>query len=161
MNFHYPDLALPPIVIVDDAEDDVFLLRHRLREGGVPHPIVAFGSSAEALGYLHLLAGHAAPPAIVFTDIRMPVDSGFALIAAVRENAAWDEVRVGVMTSSNDTTDLVRALELGANGYLIKFPPADMLGDFVRRGPWFPTRRGVTRAMPTVLAAAGSASLER
>ena len=157
MNFHYPDPALPPIVITDDSEDDVFLLRHRLRQGGIPNPIVTFGSSAGALEYLKALEGRAARPTIIFADIRMPVDSGFALIAAVRENPAWDEVRVGVVTSSNDTTDLVRALELGANGYLIKFPPAEILADFVRRGPWFATRRGATAMLPATLATHGAA----
>jgi CheY-like chemotaxis protein len=139
MKSHYPDTTLPPVLIVDDCEDDVFLLRLRLREGAITNPILAFSSAAEALAYLNAHHAQHELPAMIFTDIRMPVDSGFALLAAVRENSAWDAVRIVVMTSSNETTDLVRALELGASGYLIKFPPPDILGDFVRNGPWFAT----------------------
>jgi CheY-like chemotaxis protein len=139
MKSYYPDTTLPPVLIVDDCEDDVFLLRLRLREGGITNPILAFSSAAEALAHLKSDAAQRELPAMIFTDIRMPIDSGFALLGALRDNSAWDEVRVVVITSSNETTDLVRALELGASGYLIKFPPADILGDFVRNGPWFAT----------------------
>jgi CheY-like chemotaxis protein len=158
MNFQYPDPALPPLVIVDDSEDDRFLVRHRLREGGICNPIVAFESSAEALDYLRCIGGRDPLPAMIFTDIRMPVDSGFALIAAVRENSAWEQMRVVVMTSSNDSSDLVRALELGASGYLIKFPPADILADFVHRGPWFAIQRSAPAVTSTALVAAGAGS---
>jgi CheY-like chemotaxis protein len=144
MHPHYPDPHLRPLVIVDDLEDDIFLLRHRLREGGITNPIVAFSSSAEALDYLRAIPAERQLPAIVFTDIRMPVESGFALISAVRENAAWDDIRIAVITSSNETADLVRALEHGANGYLIKFPPADLLTEFVHHGPWFATQSSIT-----------------
>lgn len=151
MNFHYPDFTLPPLLIVDDSEDDVFLLRHRLREGGITNPIVTYASAAEALNDLRARR-EGELPSIVFTDIRMPVEGGFALIEAIRENPAWDAVRVVVITSSNDTGDLVRALELGANGYLIKFPPSEVLAEFVRNGPWFATRRATETAGVTVSA---------
>lgn len=136
MSPRYPDSNLPPLVIVDDSDDDVFLLRHRLREGGITNPIRAFASTAEALAFLRACQDRKELPAMVFTDIRIPVTSGFALISAIRENAEWSGIRIVVVTSSNRTTDLEHALECGANGYLIKFPPSDTLVEFVRNGPW-------------------------
>jgi CheY-like chemotaxis protein len=136
VKLHYPDPSLPAFFIVDDCEDDVFLLRHRLREGGLTNPILTFPSPAAALACLRGARRRQELPSIVFTDIRMPATCGFALISAIRERAEWNEIRIVVVTASNESLDMERALELGANGYLIKFPAIDILADFVRNGPW-------------------------
>ena len=136
-SMNFPDLRLPPIFIVDDCEDDVFLLRHRLREGGIANPIATFDSPTEALAHLHFLPAEHPKPFLVFTDIRMPHESGFELLARIREEPQWDTIKVAVMSASNHPADLERALELGVAGYLIKFPPADLLAEFVTHGPWF------------------------
>lgn len=133
----FPDLNLPAILIVDDCEDDVFLLRHRLREGGIANPIVTFGSTAEALTHLHFMPADQRKPYLLFTDIRMPHECGFELISRIRDEPQWDDMKIAVMTSSNQPADLERALELGVAGYLIKFPPSDLLAEFVTSGPWF------------------------
>ncbi|HUR58551.1 MAG TPA: response regulator [Opitutaceae bacterium] len=145
----YPDPRLAPLVIVDDSDDDVFLLRHRLREGGITHPIHAFGSPTEALAFL---GGLHQLPEIVFTDIRMPVGCGFALIAAIRENPAWDAIRIAVVSMSNEAADFERAIALGANGYLLKFPPADLLAEFVHSGPWISVHSARGAALHAALA---------
>jgi CheY-like chemotaxis protein len=148
----YPDPSLSPLLIVDDSDDDIFLLRHRLREGGVTHPILAFNSPAEALACLRSVRSSAELPSIIFADIRMPAGCGFALIAAIRENAAWDKVRIAVVSTSNEMRDLERALELGANAYLLKFPRAETLADFVAHGPWISHSRTLSPARQAVIA---------
>jgi CheY-like chemotaxis protein len=158
VKLHYPDTSLPPIFIVDDCEDDVFLLRHRLREGGITNPILTFSSPADALAFLRPVRRRQDLPSIIFTDIRMPVSSGFALISAVRENPEWEGIRLVVVTASNHTIDMERALELGANGYLIKSPPAEILADFVRNGPWLVMPRQAPAAVHQLSTSAPSAA---
>jgi CheY-like chemotaxis protein len=152
VKLHYPDLSLPAIFIVDDCEDDVFLLRYRLREGGITNPIRTFPSPEAMLSFLRGITGRQDLPSIVFTDIRMPPTGGFALISAIRELEEWTDIRIVVVTASNESADMERALELGANGYLIKFPASDILADFVRNGPWIVMPRQ-TVAMPHQLSA--------
>lgn len=137
MSSNFPDPALPPIVIVDDSEDDVFLLRCRLREGGITHPIVTFGCAQEAVAFLNVMRVRGAKPALVFVEIKMPGGEGFDLLAHLRETPDWEDVRLVVVTPSNDPADLERALGLRVDGYLIKFPTAELLAEFVRHGPWF------------------------
>jgi CheY-like chemotaxis protein len=137
MTANFPDPALPPLVIVDDCDDDIFLLRCRLREGGITHPIVSFGSAQEALGFFEVLRVRGAKPAYVFVEIKLPGDQGFELLARLRETPEWEEVRLIVVTPSNDPADLDRALRLHVDGYIVKFPSADLLAEFVRNGPWF------------------------
>lgn len=151
MKAQFPDVTRPPIVIVDDCEDDVFLLRHRLREGGITNPIHTFATSADALAYLRGREPGCELPELLFTDILMPQGCGLELIAAIRENPAWSAMRIAVATASNRPTDLEHAIELGADGYLLKFPPSDLLAEFVRNGPWFaPTRLASTPALASV-----------
>lgn len=150
MKPHFPDPSLPPLFIVDDCEDDIFLLRHRLREAEITNPVLAFTSPADALAFLRSIRARHELPAMVFTEIKMPVGSGLAFIAAIRENRDWDGIQIAVVTMSNDTADLEHALENGANGYLIKFPPEELLADFVRNGPRFAVPRR-TPAMANAL----------
>lgn len=130
----FPDPNLAPFVIVDDCEDDAFLLRHRLRDAEFANPILTFETVPAALGWLQ---NSVEPPALMFVDVKMPGTSGFDLIAQVRAQATWDLTRIVVATNSNLPADLQRAIDLGADGYLIKFPPADLLGEVIRHGPWF------------------------
>lgn len=148
MTLNFPDPSLSPLVIVDDCEDDIFLMRHRLREGGIANPIVAFDSTHEAMAYLEVMHAGGAKPAFVFIDIKLPRDEGFELISHVRALSDWEEVRIVVATSSNDDADLQRALDLHVDGYLIKFPPAELIAEFVLHGPWFavPQRQSLLAA---------------
>jgi CheY-like chemotaxis protein len=139
MTANFPDSSLPPLVIVDDCDDDVFLLRCRLREGGITNPIVTFGCAQEAIGYLNVMRLRGAKPGLVFVEIKMPGSEGFDLLAHLREIPEWEDVRLVVITPSNDPADLERALALRVDGYVIKFPPAELLAEFVRHGPWFTT----------------------
>lgn len=134
----FPDPALAAFLIVDDCDDDAFLLRHRLREADFANPIHSFASTAEAAAWLRAASE---PPALMFVDIKMPGASGLDLIAQVRACPAWDAMRIVVATNSNAPADLQRAVDLGVDGYLIKFPPADLLGELIRHGPWFELSR--------------------
>jgi CheY-like chemotaxis protein len=141
MKAQFPDYSLPHFVIVDDCDDDTFLLRHRLREGGLTNPILSFHTPDEALSYLHAATAIGKKPAFIFTDIKMPAGCGLEFISRIRENPEWDEIRVVVITSSNQPADLQAALARRVDGYLIKFPVAEILSEFVQHGPWFPIAR--------------------
>ncbi|HVU31971.1 MAG TPA: response regulator [Opitutaceae bacterium] len=149
MNF--PDASLPPILLVDDSDDDIFFLRHRLRSGGITNPIVTFSATADALAYLRCAPVERPMPGLLFTDIRMPHGDGFSLIGAIRSRPEWDPVKVVAITCSNDPRDLQRALRIGVDGYLIKFPTPDLLADFINHGPWFARTGGIREAAVTTI----------
>ncbi len=133
MNF--PDPNLPHFVIVDDCEDDAFQLRHRLRVGGIANPVTTFESCVDAKTYLSSLYAAGSAPQLAFVDVMSP--GAFDLIAALRDDPRFDETKIVVVTYSNDPADLKRALELRIDGYVLKFPDADILAEFVQHGPWF------------------------
>jgi DNA-binding NarL/FixJ family response regulator len=65
-------------------------------------------------------------PDVVLMDLEMPVLDGIAATARIR--AAQPEVAVVVLTSFSDRERILRALDAGAAGYLLKDAEPDELG---------------------------------
>ena len=142
MNF--PDLNLPPLAIVDDCQDDAFMLRYRLRQGGIANPVNSFERPTDALGFLASSYVIGTLPHLIFVDIKM--SGGFKLVADIRNDHRFEEAKVIAVTYSNNPSDLKRSLELGVDGYILKFPDPDILAEFVAHGPWFAAARHAPKA---------------
>jgi diguanylate cyclase (GGDEF)-like protein len=59
-------------------------------------------------------------PDVVLLDLNMPDVDGFAILKALRENPETRFLSVIVLTSSNDSSTKLKALELGATDFLAK-----------------------------------------
>lgn len=69
-----------------------------------------------------------APPDLVLLDVMLPFFDGFALVALLRQQAAWKTTPVIMLTAKTQEQDIVRALHAGANDYILKpFQPAELL----------------------------------
>jgi DNA-binding NarL/FixJ family response regulator len=68
-------------------------------------------------------------PDLVLMDLRMPVMDGAAATAQITASGG---PRVLVLTTYDTDTDILRAVEAGATGYLLKDSPRDQLVDAVR-----------------------------
>lgn len=97
-------------------------------------------NGAECLALLGRLA-----PSLVLMDLRMPVMDGAEATARVR--ALPDPPEVLVLTTYDTDADIVRAVEAGARGYLLKDAPPAVLTDAIRRAV-----RGETVLAPPVAA---------
>ncbi len=128
------------ILLVEDNPDDELLTLRAFERGGIANPIVVVRDGIEALDYLFArgaFAGRTAgAPLLVLLDLKLPRLGGLEVLRAVRADPVCGTVLVLVLTSSRDDSDIARAYELGANGYVQKPVEFD---DFVR----------VTRAIGT------------
>jgi DNA-binding NarL/FixJ family response regulator len=84
-------------------------------------------------------------PDVVLMDLRMPGVDGATATARLR--ADGDGPAVLVLTTYDTDADIVRAVEAGANGYLLKDAPRETLADAIRRAA-----RGETVLAPPVVA---------
>ena len=57
---------------------------------------------------------------LVLVDWNMPVMNGLEFIKAVRADRAYDPVRIMMVTTETEQEQVIRALEAGANEYLMK-----------------------------------------
>jgi len=83
-------------------------------------------NGAEALALVPRLA-----PDVVLMDLRMPVMDGAE--ATARITGLPSAPRVLVLTTYDTDADIVRAVEAGACGYLLKDAPTGVLADAIRR----------------------------
>ena len=84
-------------------------------------------------------------PDVVLMDLRMPVMDGAE--ATAKMLASPPAPAVLVLTTYDTDADIVRAVEAGANGYLLKDAPRETLADAIRRAA-----RGETVLAPPVVA---------
>jgi DNA-binding NarL/FixJ family response regulator len=82
-------------------------------------------------------------PDVVLMDLRMPQTDGVEATAVIL--AAAPQVRVVVLTTYETDADIVRAVEAGAVGYLLKDTPIAELGNAIRAAA-----RGETVLAPSV-----------
>jgi DNA-binding NarL/FixJ family response regulator len=113
------------ILIVDDHP----VVRDGLRGMLEAEPdLQVVAEAADGREALALVGRHR--PDIVLIDLRMPVLDG---VAAIRRLAAHHpDVRVIVLTTYDEDHDIVRAVEAGAAGYLLKDAPRAELHRAVR-----------------------------
>jgi two-component system, OmpR family, alkaline phosphatase synthesis response regulator PhoP len=67
-------------------------------------------------------------PALILLDVMLPYFDGFELVRVIRARADWDAVPIVMLTAKSTESDIVRALDEGANDYVIKpFQPNELL----------------------------------
>ena len=102
--------AKPRVLVVDDEPQ----IRRFLRVGLEGHGYtVQEAASAEGA----LRAAAAEPPALVVLDLGLPDREGFEVLERLRE---WSRAPVIVLSVRSREAEKVRALELGADDYVVK-----------------------------------------
>lgn len=118
-------LSDPLILAVDDESDDIFLLQRVLTKTEVPHRFQPYSNGEAAMAALTAIALNAPAadsPIICFLDIKMIGLSGFDLLRWIRHQRALDALPVIMFSSSDYPGDVELARELGAQGYIKKYP---------------------------------------
>lgn len=101
------------ILVVDDSADAGEVLALRLERDGYTVARVTDGGAA-------LSAIAAQRFDIVLLDVRMPGLSGFDVLTRIRRSRGLLDLPVVMLSGLDDTADVVRALAMGANDYLVK-----------------------------------------
>ncbi|HEX5020217.1 MAG TPA: response regulator [Candidatus Binatia bacterium] len=130
------------LLLVEDNEDDVFLMKRALKGARVVNPLFVAEDGQEAVDYLGG-AGKFADrdqyplPAVVFLDLKLPFISGHDVLAWIRRQRELESLVVIVLTSSNEPSDLNRCYALGANSYVVKPPTPEQLEEMAKAFKWY------------------------
>ena len=120
------------ILLVEDNEDDIFVMRRAMRLGRFSHPLQVVTDGQQAVDYLSGARQYADRerhplPFVVFLDLKLPYLDGFEILTWVRQQRELDSIVVVVLTSSPETRDQEQAFALGARLYLVKPPTPEAL----------------------------------
>jgi CheY-like chemotaxis protein len=113
------------ILLVEDREDDVLLIRRAFKKAGLDTPLHVVADGNEAIAYLsgeRQYANRAEHPLpdLILLDLKMPGLDGFEILAWIRQQPGIRGIAVVVLTSSDQIRDVNRAYALGANSFLVK-----------------------------------------
>ena len=128
------------ILLAEDHEDDILLIRRALTRGKVLNPLHVVRNGEEALLYLQGHGKYANRveyplPDLMLLDLQMPLKNGFEVLQWVRRQPALAALRILVLTSSDSLRDVNLAYKLGANSFLVKpleFENCVQLGKLIR-----------------------------
>lgn len=117
-----PDGANQAMALVVEDDDQIsYLLRFILEREGYTVQIARDGRHAQRL------MAEMEPPALVTLDVMLPYVDGFQLLGLMREKPAWENVPILMLTAKSQEKDIVRALDAGANDYIVKpFKPNEL-----------------------------------
>src|SRR5262245_1761408 len=108
-------------LVIDDSRTVRAIIGNILREVGVE--VIEAADGREGLAQLNQAPG----VELVLVDWNMPVMNGLDFIKAVRADRAYDPVRIMMVTTETEQEQVVRALEAGANEYVMKPFTKDIL----------------------------------
>jgi CheY-like chemotaxis protein len=111
------------ILVADDTADEIFFLSRALEKSGLNCSLVAVKDGEEAVTYL----SKEQPPNLLLLDLNMPKMDGFEVLQWIKDKPKLRELPVVVFSSSDREEDRSRALELGAQDYIVKTARQDEL----------------------------------
>jgi CheY-like chemotaxis protein len=115
----------PLIIAVDDEADDLFFLRQIITKSGLDHRFQPFANGEATMVALTEYGRQDPPgemPLVCFLDIKLIGMTGFELLKWIRQQKALEALPVIMFSSSDHPEDVDKARELGAQGYVTKYP---------------------------------------
>jgi CheY-like chemotaxis protein len=116
---------LHTIVFVEDNPDDYVIARYELQKLKLRNPIHRVATFDALMAYLekahcnrHLEP--ASMPCVIVMDLRLPQTSGLNAQAALRSTLNFRHIPIIVISSPERLNALKSAVDLGADGYLVK-----------------------------------------
>ncbi len=121
------------ILLVEDAEADVWLVREVLDHCGLEFELVVLDDGEKAIDFVNSAEDDQAIsiPNLVLLDLNLPKWSGWQVLQHLRRTSRLSDLPVIVLTSSDSPNDKAAAVELKATAY---FRKASNLDDFMKLG---------------------------
>lgn len=113
------------ILFVEDSKDDAILTIRALNKSGFTNKLHHVMDGAEALDFIYCKGNYALRnnkefPKLILLDLKMPKVSGIEVLEKVKSDPQTRSIPVVMLTSSNESPDIEKCFELGANSYIVK-----------------------------------------
>ncbi|SIT69512.1 response regulator receiver protein [Ectothiorhodosinus mongolicus] len=106
-------MASRSILVVDDEPNIVLSLEFLFREAGYDVRVARDGEAA-------LEAVKSDPPDLILLDVMMPKRDGYDVCQTIRENPAWNDISIIMLTAKGRQIEKEKGLAMGADDYVTK-----------------------------------------
>jgi len=110
-------------LVIDDSRAMRSILKKILKE--LDFESDEAGDGREGLVKLRAMV----KPELILVDWNMPEMNGYDFVLAVRADPAYDDVKLVMVTTESEVKQVTRALDAGANEYVMKPFNSDILKD--------------------------------
>jgi CheY-like chemotaxis protein len=126
------------ILVAEDDPTDAFFLQRAFSKAGISVKLHFVRDGQEVIDYLRgdkpFEDRNAHPlPHLLLLDLKMPKLNGFDVLDWLKRQPGLKRLLVVIFTSSEESQDINRAYDLGANSYLVKPHAIDDLMRVVER----------------------------
>jgi CheY-like chemotaxis protein len=125
------------IVMIEDDEGHARLIEKNVRRAGVNNEIIPFSNGTDALAYLLGPDGSGTASAgrqlLVLLDLNLPDMTGIDILEKIKANRHTRRSPVVVLTTTDDSREIQRCYDLGANVYITKPVNYDGFANAIRQ----------------------------
>jgi len=125
------------IVLVEDDQGHSRLIEKNIRRAGVNNDIVAFADGTSALDYLLGADGSGGAnqgrQLLILLDLNLPDMTGVDVLTKVKGNSHLKRTPVVILTTTDDSREIQRCYDLGANVYIVKPVNYDTFAHAIRQ----------------------------
>ena len=125
------------IVMVEDDEGHARLIERNIRRAGVNNEIVPFVTGGSALEFLLGPDGtgkiNTGRQLLILLDLNLPDMTGVDILTEIKSNPHLKRSPVVVLTTTDDSREIQRCYDLGANVYITKPVDYDGFANAIRQ----------------------------
>jgi CheY-like chemotaxis protein len=116
------EISRTDLLLVEDCEDDAYFFKRTLQKCEADCTLHRASNGAEAIDFLQIAStsGCRALPRVMFLDLKMPILNGFEVLEWLQVQPFATQIKVIVLSGSEQQSDKERATRLGAADYLVK-----------------------------------------
>lgn len=120
-----PDQVVGSILLVEDDNGDIELTMRAIQQIDVPFDVIVCRDGLEALDFLFAEGKYESRdvselPHLILLDLNLPKMNGHDVLRTIRQSEITRFIPVVILSSSDESTDVLKGYELGNNSYVRK-----------------------------------------